>query len=495
MSLEKLIFRRQYLIGPQSFLPNDYWQSFPIKHNLFLSTHCDLPLVVKEENNKLIAIIGIAIDPFHPQDNEKEILNQLFKQSNNIFSLFEETTPLSGRWVILYQDINNSFLFTDPCGFRQVFYAWDDAERWCASQPELIRQKFDLNFGNDPDMLEFIHRSDFSSRESPWFGNRTIYQECFHLLPNHYLDLKQCNQVRFYPSTPLPKLDSHQIIQEVSEILQGTFEALTRRYELKMALTSGWDSRLLLAGSKKYADRILYFTDKKGIITEKHPDVRVAKNLAEEFGLRYKIMNSEIDPPGWFISLLSNNVTGARILPKTRMIYEKYINSEETVYINGNGGEIFRNYYDKACQQDLEKLGIEKIVQLMGYKDHPKFVLETLQDWAKGLKSNNSFGINLLDLAYWEHRLGNWGAQFPAEQDIAAEEISPFNCRLLINLMLSAPRELRCAPDYYLITQIIHNLWPEIMTFPINPQRKTNLFERIKKKIKRMIMKGTPQRV
>ena len=250
-----------------------------------------------------------------------------------------------------------------------------------------------------------------------------------------------------------------------------------------MALTAGWDSRVLLAASKSVSDKIDYFLDRKDVLPKDHPDVWVAEQLAGKLNLRFEVRNSSTNPPGWFVSLLTGNVTGARVLPKTRMIYDKLLKNDMTLNINGNGGEISRNYYDKNCKYCFDDLTIEEIVRLMGYHENSEFVHNEIDNWRNSLNLQPSTGVNVLDLLYWEQRLGNWGAQFPAEQDIAVEEVSPFNCRLLINLLLATPREERAAPHYRLLTQMIQNMWPEVLAFPINPKVQENKITALKRKI------------
>jgi len=468
--LERLLFRRQFLLGPREYLPNAYWESLPLVQHLVLSVHCDLPYYIKRSGDRLVALLGIALDPGHPEFTENDILDALVSDLENIKSLTRKTWPLSGRWLVIFQDSDNTYLFTDPFGFRSIFYSIEGESSWCASQPELIRTQCDINYSTDHNFLEYQHSADFSRMESPAFGSNTIFQSCKHLLPNHYLDVKQALPVRFYPTEELsPKTQFEGIIQESTELLKGIFTAVTTRYESALALSSGWDSRLLLAASRDVQKKILYFVDRKGILEENHPDVWVPGILAKSLSLNFEVRSSELELPGWFVSLLSNNVTGARVLPKSRMIYSKYLEHDQKVYLNGNGGEIIRNYYDKTCSYDIGELNIGTIIRLIGFQKQYKFIYDQIETWLNDIDFSARENINILDYLYWEQRIGNWGAQFPSEQDIAVEELSPLNCRQLINNLLSTPREARAAPDYPVFKAMILNLWPEILELPINP--------------------------
>lgn len=488
INLEHLIFRRQFLLGPHEFQPNQHWTCSPLKHGLFLSNHNDLICQVRKVGNNLVALVGLAFDPYHPKSDLEDILDTLVFGTINLASVIKRTEQLSGRWVIIYQDADNTYLFNDPFGFRSIYYYADREDRWCASQPELIKTQCELTYSEDIDFLEYIHSSGFSKNESPMYGPNTIYQGCYHLLPNFFLDFREMHATRFYPDDYLPQKSQELVAEESSELLRGIFSAITHRHSTALALTSGWDSRLLLAASKDVRKKIQYFIDKKGVLPDEHPDVWVSKALANQLGLSFELRNSNVELPGWFTSLLSKNVSGARVLQKSRMIYSKYRNSDNLLYLNGNGGEIFRNYYDKNCRYDPNELEIETILQLMGFDNHFKYVFKEVDDWINQFSLRHKSRLNILDFLYWEQRIGNWGCQFPAEQDLAVEEISPLNCRLLINNFLCVSRENRAAPDFPLIRNIINNLWPEVLDLPINPpaqpQSTKTLWEKLRSNLR-----------
>ena len=267
-------------------------------------------------------------------------------------------------------------------------------------------------------------------------------------------------------------------------ILRNSFSAIVGRYDAVMALSGGLDSRILLAASKDFREKLVYFVDRMGILAEDHPDVWVSKGIAEKFGINHMVVNSSNDLPGWFVSLLSHNVTGARVLPKTRSIYENFVTDERRIKINGNASGLFKNHYNKYGKLNLKDISTEDIIRLFGFKDLPEFAVREIDAWRKNLDCDPVEGFNILDLLYWEHKNAHWGAQYPAEQDIAVEELSPFNCRLLIETLCSAPRRLRYAPDYSILRDLIRSMWPEALSFPINPAPKGDFFGTVKRIVK-----------
>ena len=66
--------------------------------------------------------------------------------------------------------------------------------------------------------------------------------------------------------------------------------------------------------------------------------------------------------------------------------------------------------------------------------------------------------------------MGSWQAMSQLEFDIVQEEYTPFNCRKLLGILLSAEMKYRQPPGYKLFRQIIFNLWPDLLKESINPK-------------------------
>jgi hypothetical protein len=104
------------------------------------------------------------------------------------------------------------------------------------------------------------------------------------------------------------------------------------------------------------------------------------------------------------------------------------------------------------------------------YGTRSPYVCEVMKRWyAEALACENELGLRVLDLFLWEQRMGHWGAQYPFEQDIVVEEMSPFNNRGLLLTLLSVDGKKRKAPPYTFYRRLIADLWPEAMSEPINP--------------------------
>jgi hypothetical protein len=488
--LERLLFRRQYLLGYSRFKPNKYWSYTRLLRGLHLSVHIDLPYCSASRSDTTLTLIGIAIDCRYPMHSESDILHSLLSKTSDIDALIDSTYSIGGRWVIILQNQCGTFLFADPCGFRQVFYHYKNEKVWCASQPELIRANRQMRLSNDTAFVSFITDPIHARQESANIGTNTLYENCYHLLPNHYLKLEAIKQTRFYPRKSIEIRNNSEIVETSCKMLRAVIKGLAERYDVAMALTAGWDTRVLLAASKPVCNKIEYFVYVPSLGGEGHPDVWVPKDMARELGIKFVVKRPENEVPGWFVSILSQNVACARVLPKTCHIYNKLISGDNKININGNGSEICRNVYDKYCEHNIRENSTELLsTKMFGQKALPTLVIREIDEWKRGFNFNLFGNMNLLDFLYWEQRLGNWGSQFPAEQDIAVEEISPFNCRLFIETLLSSPRNQRSAPDYPLYKDLIRRMWPETLSFPINPRYERKFVDELKHKIRPKIPK------
>jgi hypothetical protein len=463
------LFRRQYLLGPAGFRPNLSWKVVRLLPELILSVHADLPVAIRRSPQGAIVLLGTLVDPFAPGLSAVELLERFrCKPDTTIHELAHWTNRLSGRWVLIHAHRERLIALCDPCGFRPLCYHVRNGAVWCGSQPEIIRTQVPLRRRSCSELSSFTSSAAFKNHEEAWVGAKTIYEGCQFLLPNHCLDLSTGRAERFFPTAPLPEVDVESAIGVVATCIRGGIQGIRRYGRLSMAVTAGMDTRVLLAAAKPILSEIRCYVDRQGRLSPQHPDVTVPQRLASRLGFKFVVENSTRDPDSRFMQRLSRNVTGARRLPKSRIIYSKYLRNEERININGNVSEICRHKTDEFVKLNGRIQSAHELAQHFGYADDP-FVLRELQYWLDGLRDARPLGAHRLNLPHWEQRMGRWGALFPAEQDIAVDEFSPFNNRLALTTLLALPSHLRVAPDFFAHRMIIEKLWPETLAEPINP--------------------------
>jgi hypothetical protein len=453
---------------PEPFIPSGHWSTVPLRHGLHLSAHEDLPIARVERGGSSDALIGIAVDPSEPDRTEPEIVKRLTTSAPDLPTLIGRTAPLAGRWVWIHQDAANTYLFTDPCGFRQVYFHSHAGWFWCGSGPDIIDAACPLTPTADGDLTELVSSPRFARRQFALVGDLTPYRDCRHLLPNHYLSAEPHAVVRFYPAGPTAPRSISQATDAAVPILQGILEGLTARHSVSLAVTAGRDSRVLVAASKAVRRDVEYFVYADGLVPPGSADSWVPQALSRHLDLGLVLRDCAEEPPEWFVTALSRNVTFGRTPSRTRTVWDKLKRGDERVNINGNGSEICRSFFDRYGKRGTRDQTGADLAAVMGYQGIP-YAEHALDAWVDGVRHLTSEQLALLDLLYWEQRLGNWGARYPAEQDIACDEVSPFNCRSLIEILASAPRQARVAPGFLLHRSLVARMWPEALDVPINP--------------------------
>lgn len=463
-------YRRQFLIGPDPVRQDAGWGTHAVRRDLVASWHPDLEVhIAATPDRPTLILFGFWVDPEHPEHDSGQVLRRIHAGAQRLSDVTTATLPLGGRWALLYDGDDASTIFNDACGFRTVFYhRVASGQAACASQPELLRREFGLENLVDAELARLVASPEFALREGFLPGRRTTYSDCYQLPANHRLDLRSLATLRFFPVDPLSMRPATEVAEEASATLRNSIVGLASRSDLMLPVTAGWDSRILLAASRPVQDRILYYVHRMRL-PARHPDLRIPARLMSRLGLPFHVNDTGEAPPAEFVRALQRNVTGARDLQKTRTIYFHYRNSQGLVNLNGNAAEIGRQRKRGWDHHDPGGLSDEAIAAIMGYPGQP-FVSRAVGEWRRDVsRSRAAASVNLLDLLYWEQRMWKWGAQFPAEQDIAVEEFSPFNNRALLWALLAVHAEHRAVPDYPVFRMMIEILWPECLVEPINP--------------------------
>ena len=485
--LEKALYRNQFILGPTFIDEFSSWKRAKIRNSICLSTHPDLNVYQAIQDDKSITLIGYIVDPDRSNASDRDIVNDLISKISNFDALLDHSGKFGGRWILIIDDGEQIRLFHDAVGLRQVFYTDTDCttDLWCASQPRLIADR--LNLRVDPIAVDFI--SSFGQRNSEywWPGDSCPYKEIKHLLPNHYLDFKVGSSHRYWPNGPLKNLSLNEATGKTATIMLGLLESMANRYDLAVSLTAGWDSRLVLAAAKGIRDRVSYVTVKQGRMTNNHPDITIPSLLMSKFGLRHDIVESPAVMDEQFMPVFNRHVSFAHEVwgPDAQAIME--YSSHRKVAVTGSASEAARCFYGPMPKRRMTPQSLSARV---GMGNDP-FAVRSFEKWLKGIP--DTFNYNLLDLFYWEQRGGNWLAMCQSEFDIAWRDIfTPFNCRNLLMNMLGVEENYRKPPKYELYTEVMLQLWPEILSAPINPHKQKNMSAMLKSSLRNQLRRYTP---
>ncbi len=433
-----------------------------------LWTHPDLPVTQRSSRGTELTLIGYLIDPFDSEGRDGDLVEGLVAALANIelAGVFGLSERFGGRWVLVARRGERVIIHHDPAGLRQVFYA-DRSTEWimCASQPGMISEQLGLPLS--PEAIRLA--SSFKHREYYWPGDRCVVSGVRQLLPNHYLALPAREPHRFWPARRLEERPLDEVVEEAGRILRGLVEGGASRFSLALPVTAGLDSRVLLAASRDVRSQVFYYTFLVGSMDETSPDLVVPKRLLARLGLQHHVLDCRTGPvePG-FTDISRSNVVGAHDdwgLIAGRLL-GKY--PEDFVNVSGFCSEIARRFYYGLNYPDFE-IGPEALVRLASMRPN-SFATNAYAEWiVEAQAACCGLGVDILDLFYWEDRMGNWAATAQAEGDLIQESFTPFNCRSLLSSLLSVDRRHRRAPIYELHRRLVKRLWPAAFAEPINP--------------------------
>lgn len=484
----QLLFRRQFILGPRFADQFSSWQKVKLGGDLHLTVHPDLAIYRRHVPEGSITLLGYILDPLRPDANDGQILDDLLGQlraRRSLHDFFRHTYGLGGRWILIVNNNRQTGLFSDALGQRQICYT-DPAmarERWYASQPGIIAETLNLQMSNDI-LGAFMQSYAGNDQQYWWPYDLTPYKEIKHLPPNHYLNLETGLRARYWPDAALDDVPLDEGVRRCSATLTGLMQSAYNRFEIALPLTSGWDSRMLLAASRPFKDRTFYFSMKYWNLTDKTHDIRVPGKLLAKLRLQHHVIECPASMEEGFRKLYTRNVTTAREVYGSiaQGLYEQYPGNR--VCMKGNASATVKSVYRSPERHGTTVTGAE-LAEKAGMKAG-SFGAQSLENWLHDA-APSCFNVNPLNLFYWEQRMGNWQAMSALEWDMVQEVFQPFNCRTLLADLLSVDERLRAPPDYKLFRELILGLWPEALCEPINPPDRAPLPTRAYRKMLRTI--------
>jgi hypothetical protein len=461
---DHLLFRRQFLVTRTSIVPPGPWKHLELdRYQLY--THPDLLVNTVADAKRTLVLLGEIMDPRKPEFSNAAILAEILEHARTLEEMILWLKQYAGGYVLLYRDENQCVAIPDALALREVYYCTSpDNVAVCGSQPGILVKYSspELRETTDPITLRF-YRHEYEDRT--WVGDGTFFDGLKHLLPNRLLDLHRLEARRYWPNQKLQRLELKDAVRKASEFLQGIIAALVKRHSLMMAVTSGSDSRVLLAASKAFKDRIYYFINDHGL-GDHHPDVYIPRQMCEGVGVPFHVHSvpEQVDAEFRKVFLANTFQATEKLLPTIYNIYFKHLTDK----VNLLGvGEIGRSFYGLRPK----RLSAYRVAYLLGYKDSEYAVNQCRQFVPEMVAAGERFDLNYMTMLLWEQRLGNWGSVGNSESDIAIEELNPYDSHYLYEIFMSLDDRYTTYSNNILFHELLKYMWPELLQWPINPPK------------------------
>lgn len=475
--LGDLLYRGQYFAGAKPF-PAESWLQQTLPDGMVLSTHPALEVTHGEENGFSVILLGFMLDPFNTTHSNAEIIARLSRENATITAWIEATATLGGRWIVFLYRGDEAIVFNDAGGMRTVFHHIDEQQQlWLGAQPGL----FSKMFGFTPSAEAEAHMADPRYREKAeaWFpGNSSIYREVTLMQPNHLIDLNSKSVRRYWPTRKIRRYTKAEAVPALAQLLKGVVTAAHHRAPLALGLTSGVDSRAVLAACRDFAGELYIYTLLYRALTPDSDDPKVARQICDRLGLEHHLLDAREPMCSGFEELYREHTTGIKD-DWCPLLFAKFSHiPAETLLMKGMASEIYRCRYwlsgDYPYRVDLRYL-VEKA--RMG---EDPLVWDKFRAWMQDALVVEDHGYKLLDIFSWENETGHWLAFGSNVSDLTHTEFTPLNCRRYIEIMLGTDPKLRIGKGCKLQAEVTRALWPELAEFPYTPSRAEAPVNRIK---------------
>ena len=465
-------FRRQYIVGSRAPATWD-WPYCRFSTDFILASHPEIPVNERCEDRRHLIALGDILDPEFPDRNNQQVLDSLFESFTNYAELEKATFRMGGRWLLLAALNDECRAYPDATGSRPIYFTPVDGEIWMGSLPSVLA----IEFGFEPD-AQLLDESVATKWGDWWPGSLTPFQQIRHSGPNHYLDLRRGVSFRFWPDKTIPTVSVDTAAREIGKLLSGLLRAAAHRYKVFVAITGGYDSRVLVAASKGIHNEIGFFTLAYPGIEQF--DLHTPARVAKAFGLNYVTERLDLPDDNFFASF--DRLSSHMVRGQCRLNAFSYLRfPSNAIFVEGTASEIIRCFYYKNGKHP-QHIDAAELACRAGFGDTLAARLE-FQEWLESVPHDTS--INIMDLFYWEQRIGNWSAADYQTQEAVRRVFSPFNCRQILTIGLGTSVEARRDP-YELHRRICKQFLPDILYYRFNYFQRKNLLDFSRRVVRRI---------
>jgi len=463
--MDPLLYRRQFLLARHALPELGGWQRHAVG-GLTLYCHPDLAVAEQRDGTRTLILLGYLFDAQTPEKQNRDILADVVERARSFNEVILALKPYAGQYVLIYHEDSVFKLLQDALALREVYYCTIPNRVVAASQPNFLAAYSEprIETSRDPEVVAFYEQHMPKVRERRlWAGDRTYYDSIKHLLPNHCLDLNCGTVSRYWPNTPLPERSLYEVVDRGCRFLQGMLRAVTHRHSVMMAVTSGTDSRTLLAASRAVCSQIYYFINDRGQFHRRSADLVIPQRIFRRINLPFHVHQVPGTVDAAFRRTFFENTFLARekLLPTIYNVYGKQHGDKVNLLGVGEIGRALWGFEPK-------QLSAYYLAYFMRYKNSA-YATRQYDAWLQEVRPvAQQYKLDIMTLLLWEQLLGNWGSVGNSESDIAIEECDPYNSHYMYETLLGVEESVKKDP-HAIFRGMLRRMWPELLEFPINP--------------------------
>lgn len=399
-------------------------------------------------------IFGYAVNVFTKESDR--LAEKLISCCADISEVIEFEKTLGGKYLILYRYEEQYYFLGDATYSIPVFYNIKGEFACTGNLHYLVEQ-----YGYLPDQkLQSIRESSDISQAMPF--DVTQYSEIKQLLPNHYMSVNERKAIRFINS---PQGSVALTVDKATELAIPLIETMCEFYKLRFKvhcpITSGRDSRVVLAFFAAQSDDVHCYTIRHPEHHEDSQDVVIPKLICSENHISYEqikditvseALKRKMD------YLLGENLYSLRTLCIAQTIHEHYGSG---AIING---DIIGQVGKCSLHRDIPLCFATPSYFRCKLHNYSKESKRQLELWLKEVKKSGEC-VNTFDLFSIENRMGRWAAQENLiYNSIGQIYLNVFNSRSIIYLWTAVNRKERKQSNIHI--NLIKKKMPELLEIP-----------------------------
>lgn len=456
------------------------WQRIELNHYR-LDICPSVPWASATFKGRTVVVLGHAFCGWKRISPEEKALEIASAQWDKTRPILREISSLIGRFCIFISGHQALRIIPDPTVSFKVLTGWGNDKGFrAASEIKLLDAtgQFHRNnqgaWGWGAAQKTFQTLTGWPLEETPLSGVKPIPAN--HLITDRF----NLEPQRIFPFHKRQELSAEEVKVRMARNWSRAFlNARDAGYELWFPVTSGQDSRLIAAAAKSaFGEKNprLYFIE-KGEATPTGRVDRAHVDHLQQQGIDVAIHPVKTDeeiaalgynPRRWhsFLGHLTHRlpVNNGLHFPARRL------------YLSGFTAEVFKD----VIESDPVWNGISA-ARALRYPNHP-IVTGFWTLWLRKFhKRAISMGYEPSEFLYWEARMVHFAANMIHLGNQAMPFASAFNGWTIYELGMALPKKDRDHHTSRFFQDCTKEWWPELATFPLNPDRRTRTIILLKK--------------
>ena len=398
-----------------------------------LSLDNNTPFACAAKGEIACAIYGLAVNVITGESDN--LVNQIVDTCKNVDDAVAYEKQLGGKYILLFKSGGEYYIQGDATCSIPIFYNTEGAFICSDNFNYIVNAK-----GYEADeAFSFIRKSGDISQAMPY--DITQYKEIKQLLPNHYLEINKQTAIRFINAEAKQKEIS---VAEATKLAAPMIEKLLsfyqKQYKIYCPITSGRDSRVVLAFLIKSKEAFSCYTIKHPHHNESTQDITVPAELCKKVNIDHKLVEDAVVPDALKEEMdrrLGSEHYSQRTLQIAHTIQKDF---GDRAIING---DIIGQVGKCSLHRDIPEIFATPAYFRCKLHNYSKGAKKQIKLWLQEIKRSGE-KVNTFDLFSIENRMGRWAAQENLIYNTLGQVyLNIFNSRSIVYIWTAVARKER----------------------------------------------------